>query len=155
MGSYKRSAIIANEVGQDIIKKNILQDMIIQKIMKLSGRNIADIEGRPEGIDARKYPQTYALYAYFFRSFGYYSMQSLDNISLLNNNMDTLIYIQQQSEKYSKEQLIHHQKDNKNTERFFIHDLLHPHTLTKNTPLTNQNPERELQSFFDLFIVPK
>lgn len=92
---------VNHELGQDMIKKNILEDSIVQKMLKIGEREL------PAGaITKAQYPSMYDFYNYVYKSFEYYSMKPMVQLENWNACMDELLIITDTTKKMSPQKII-------------------------------------------------
>jgi len=141
---------IDTELGQDMIKKNILEDSIVQKMLKIGGRDF------PAGIITdTQYPSTYKLYNYLYNSFEYYSLKPMVQLKNWNDCMDKILAIKDAN--ITPQEIINEEeKNNKNKERLVLNGLVNQKIMDKENPeMKNQVIETNLLSFFQYFETKK
>lgn len=146
---YTITENIDHELGQDMIKKNILEDSIVQKMLKIGGRDF------PAGIITEtQYPSTHSLFNYLYNSFEYYSLKPMVQLENWNDCVDKILAIKEDNDQRtaSPQELIDEEKNNKNQERFVLHSLVNQNIMDKENPeMKNQVVETNLLSFFKCF----
>jgi len=146
-GAFEISETIDHEVGKEMIKKNILEDMIVQKVMKIGDRSIPTWD-----ITSTQYPIIYDFYSYIHRSFSYYDLKPIVQLENRNTLMDDMLRAKKESITTSSDVLLSQEKWNKNQERFVLHGLVNQKVMgLDNTETRNQNAESHLLSFFQCF----
>lgn len=144
--SYDISETTEQEIAKDVIKKNIFEDMIVQKMMKIGEREIG------EPITNTKQAVAYDLYSYLYRSFEYYGMKSMVYLENWNTCMNTMLLVKEESQKTAPDVLINHEQNNKNQERFVLHSLVNQKVMwLDNTETKNQVVEFNMLAFFQCF----
>lgn len=144
---YTISENIDHELGQDMIKKNILEDSIVQKMLMIGEREF------PAGaITKAQYPSMYNFYNYLYKSFEYYSLKPMVQLENWNDCIDKILSIKEQSRTLSPQELIHQEQHNKSQESFVLHGLVNQKVMgLDNTETRNQIVETNLLSFFQCF----
>lgn len=144
---YTITENIDHELGQDMIKKNILEDSIVQKMLMIGEREF------PAGaITKAQYPSMYNFYNYLYKSFEYYSLKPMVQLENWNDCIDKILSIKEQSSRLSPEELLHQEQHNKNQESFVLHGLVNQKVMgLDNTETRNQIVETNLLSFFQCF----
>ena len=69
-----------------MLKKQVIQDDIVQDIIACTGRVMKPQEEITTGT-----PEIYAFYNYLYRTLGYYSMQSTDTLTLFATDIKKLL----------------------------------------------------------------
>lgn len=131
-----------------MIKKNILEDMIVQKMMKIGDREI------PAGqeITNTQFPSIYNFYNYLYRSFQYYTMKPMVQLENWNTNMNDILTAKEQSKTQSPQELLLQEEGSKNQKRFVLHGIVNQKIMgLDNTQTRNQNVESNLLAFFQCF----
>ncbi len=142
MTEYSLSETTEYDIGKDALKKQMLQDMIIQKLAKVCRRTIKDwaVVSSDEKPDIM-----YNLYNYFNKSLTYYDAKSLDKLETWNTYMNKLLNIQT-SPDYAKS------VNTTNKRWFVLHNIMTPTIIGgTNTSIKDQTSESFISSFFQCF----
>ena len=141
----------SSDMGTDMLKKQVIQDDIVQNIMSCTGK----IWWVNQDI-TKESPNIYWLYNYIYKSLAYYSMKSVDQLILFNKNIQGLLTYR--SKKSPIDEVMKYKEDkqnptwNQNQEMFALQSLVHPSNIPEVTnTLTDQWPEEKLKLFFDCF----
>lgn len=142
------------ELGQDSLKKQVIQDQIVQNVITCSWRVFSSSEEI-----TKEYPNIYWFYNYLYKSLEYYSMKSIDQLLLFDKNIQTLLsYRNKKLEQQSLEEVTKYKEDDKNPlwtqnqEMFAVQALLHPSIIPPITNIfTEQWPEEYMMKFFKCF----
>lgn len=144
---------IGYEVSQDMLKKQVIQDDIVQDIIACTGRVMKPQEEITTGT-----PEIYAFYNYLYRTLGYYSMQSTDTLTLFATDIKKLLEYRNTKKNQSIEEVMKYEEGSEtsaayqNQEMFLIQSLVNTSVIPVNTSVfTDQGPEKHLLSFFKCF----
>lgn len=143
---YTITENIDHELGKDMIKKNILEDGIVQKMLKIGGRDFST-----GIITDTQYPSTHKLYNYIYNSFECYSLKPMFQLKNWNDCMDKILAIKD-TNIAPQEVINQEEKNNKNQERLVLNGLVNQKIMGKENPeMKNQVVETNLLSFFQCF----
>ena len=132
--------------SKDILKKEIIKDMIVQNIITLTGRDKPGDNHLNYTITKEQQPQAYAFYDLLYQSLDYYSMRSLDALQSFQTSVNTMITMKQEQ----GNAVIQNTPDNQ--ERSVLRTITNTKILPQtNTNINDQTPEITLLSFFKCF----
>ena len=142
----------SSDMGKDILKKQVIQDDIVQNITFCTGKT-----WWANKTISKESPNIHGLYNYIYKSLEYCSMQSVDQLMLFDKNIHTLLTYR--NKKISIDEVIKYKEDkknpnwNQNQEMFALQSLIHSSNIPEITSaLTDdQWPEEKLKLFFDCF----
>lgn len=144
---------ISYELGQDKLKKQIIQDEIVQNLVKFSWRTLSASESI-----TTQYQNVYGLYNYIYKSLEYYSMGSIDQLNKFSKNITTLLEYRNENISKSTDEVLKYKEDKENPttyqndEMFFIQSLVNQAVIPQITSkLTEQWPEENMMSLFKCF----
>lgn len=137
------------DIQKDMLKKFIIKDMITQNIFSLTGKpNEMDKNGYM--ITPNAQPQSYMFYNMIYKSLEYYSMGSIDQLQLFQNNINTLVQYRNGSFKTQSTEDLMKRKD-KNNEMFVLQAITNQSIIRPTNTMIDQWPEKQLWSFFSCF----
>jgi len=136
-------------LGQELLRKQIIQDDIVQNIIKCTGR----IRWSEDMITFQQ-SSIHAFYNYLERSLQYSSMQSVDQLLLLDKHISTLLDYRNTNVNKSSFDVLKY-KENisiQNEEMFVLQSLVNQAIVPQTTnTISDQWPEEKLLSFFKCF----
>lgn len=115
---------IAYELSQDMLKKQVIQDEIVQNMVACTGR----VMGEQEDI-TKQYAHIHGLYSLLYRTMEYYSMQSVDKLISLNDDIKELLRYRKEKSTRSVLDI----KDIENQEMFVLQALVNIKTIPQST----------------------
>ncbi|MEI6671953.1 MAG: hypothetical protein WCL02_00905 [bacterium] len=124
------------DIQKDMLKKFIIKDMITQNIFSLTGKpNEMDKNGYM--ITPNAQPQSYMFYNMIYKSLEYYSMGSIDQLQLFQNNINTLVQYRNGSFKTQSTEDLMKRKD-KNNEMFVLQAITNQSIIRPTNTMIDQ-----------------
>ncbi len=136
-----------------MLKKQIIQDEIVQNVVAITGRIMKDKEEI-----TLQYANIYGFYNYLYKSLEYYSMYSVDKLVLFNTNIKKLLGYRNAWSGKSVEDVMKYKEGvetsavYQNDEMFAIQALVNKEIVPLYTNVfTEQRPEERMMKFFKCF----